>query len=249
MSFSSPVDFSLLTALERELGRARVKAMAEAYLYSTMPPRAPAPLTPVLSPMSSGSPCLTPIRDPSKLGYTVEAWQQSCLTTPPHSGGEGRGFDLTLTPPPSRPTLMPPGAPARPRRPSSAAPEPDSPLPSLVVALAAAAAAAPPAEDDCARHSRIAQAGFGLRRSSNPPEGNGCNSCQREKAKKDGLDDIWALYCEADDDCDPEKIERGMRAIAIFHELYPEYDNMDLTNHILGRAERGFDRLMREYNS
>lgn len=233
MSLFPSTDFSLLTALERELGRPRVKAMAQSYLYATMSAAAAAATGPTVhSPLSS--PRMSPSRDPSQLGYTME----------------GLGFDLPRTPPPARPSLAPPGAPARLSRAARPVLNPEdededaSPLPSLVIPPPP-----PPSEESCPRHSRIASAGFGLLLSSSPPAGNGCSSCVRDQEKKDAIAEIWALYCEAYDDCDPEKIERGMRAIAIFHELYPEYDNMDLTNHALGKAESGFERLMREYNS
>jgi hypothetical protein len=224
MSFPIPVDISLLMDLDRELGRARMKRMAEAYLAAiALPPVH----SPALSPLSSASPSLNPIRphESSRLGYTMEA----------------RGFDT----PPARPSLAPPGAPARPRRPSSVAFELDSPLPSLVIPPPPPPPALP-AEEECARHSRIAQAGFGLRRSSTPPEGNGCRRCTREKAKKNGLAELWDFLMEAERNPCQETIERGTTALAIFHELYPEYDNMDLANHDLGLIDAGLTELARQ---
>ncbi len=236
MSLLPSTDYSLLTALERELGRPRVKAMAESYLYATMSATGPT----VHSPLSS--PRMSPSRDPSQLGYTMEG----CPSTPP-----------------ARPSLTPPGAPARLSRAARPVlnPEDDedaSPLPSLVIPPPPPPPALPSQEDprgarvnlnsveDCPRHSRIASAGFGLRRSSNPPEGNGCSRCVREQARTAGIYELWELYGEAQRNPCHETIERGRLAFTLFMELYPEYDNMDLSNNDLGLIDDGLTELARQ---
>lgn len=133
--FSMINSYAVLTALEREIGRPRVRAMAEAYLAATLPPiQVPVPGSLAgfaTGPAPGGGPITPPGYD---YGPRVPAPRTDALGAPPPLGLAAGGYSSPLpspvlgpsasgleSPPATPPRLAAapteaPGAPARPLR-------------------------------------------------------------------------------------------------------------------------------------
>ena len=232
MSTSTSTDFTILTALEAELGESRVRAMASTYLADC---RARDML--VLSPYPS--PQMTPM------------WTTP-VVPPLWMSIDG----VPTTPPPRRPELlMPPGAPRRPSRSAAVtyspvlSPVPSSLSPSSSISstgtmiaplqddedevAAAAGGHHPDLEDSCPRHSHAARYGLGPSKNASgqwsmyTPLGNGCGNCKADADEEKAISDLYTIL-EVAQAGDGAAVQEGVRALDAFRKANPYLLRMDL---------------------